>query len=324
MTDNVHQNELNAHAMGGSELMYSRLEKYVDPVLLKDVQVILSRFRGFDEAKKYHILWVHDLVGDPESHTVFDHPEIVDRLDYIVFVSMWQRDSFRAMYSSLQRMEVLDKCVIIRNCVEPFPERTLVKKDKLNLIYTPTPHRGLDVLIPVFDALTKLFPGKLHLDVYSSFNLYGWGERDKEFKDLFDRMDDHPDITNHGTVSNDEVRAALMNADIFAYPSTWQETSCLCIIEAMSAKCFCVTTDLAALPETTSDLVQICNFYGQKEKLASDFYANMIAAIQNVMVSDPVAMNSVQSLIKAVTDMRYSPITFGGVWTNLLQQMKHN
>lgn len=317
----AHQNELNATAMGGSELMYMRLEKYADPDRLSHTQVILSRFRGFDESKARHILWCHDLAGDPESHKVFSDPAILQRLDYIVFVSKWQMDSFIAMYSSLRTDAINDKCVVICNCIEPITDRTLVPKDKLNLIYTPTPHRGLDVLIPVFEKLCVDFPDKLHLDVYSSFKLYGWSDRDAQYKSLFDKMATNPNITSHGTVSNDDIRTALLNADLFLYPSIWQETSCLCLIEAMSAKCYCLATDLAAIPETTGGLVPLVRFKSNKAKLENDFYEAsrfMIQQIFNLDEESAAHINGTQSLIKAYADTRYNTYGFSAVWNEIL------
>ena len=61
----------------------------------------------------------------------------------------------------------------------------------------------------------------------------------------------HPKIRYHGTQPNAAVREALTRAHVFAYPSVLRpETSCLCLIEAMSAGLVCVHSNLGALFET--------------------------------------------------------------------------
>ena len=74
-------------------------------------------------------------------------------------------------------------------------------------------------------------------NIQNSFEIYGKPELDYHFNNLYDTIKNHKHMTYHGTVSNDEIREALKNAHIFSYPSNFEETSCLCLIEAMSAGC---------------------------------------------------------------------------------------
>ena len=161
--------------------------------------------------------------------------------------------------------------VVIKNAIDPI-EHHEKPKDKINLIYHTTPHRGLDILYAVYEQLAKN-RDDIHLDVYSSFNVYGWPQRDVEFKPLFDKLEAHPNITYHGAVPNSEVREALKKAHIFAYPCTWVETSCISAIEAMSAGCAVVCPNLGALPETTSNFGIMYPFdedINEAEKLKSE------------------------------------------------------
>ena len=40
-----------------------------------------------------------------------------------------------------------------------------------------------------------------------------------------------------------EIHRALVNAEIFAYPSIWPENACLCLMESMSAAPPCVNLE---------------------------------------------------------------------------------
>ena len=134
---------------------------------------------------------------------------------------------------------------------EPIKFEEKPKDGIVRLIYHSTPHRGLELLVPSFEYLAEKHEN-IELDVYSSFNLYGWSERDQPYQDLFDKCKQHPKINYHGTQPNSVVREALAKADIFAYPNIWPETSCLCAIEALDAGCLMLAPNYAALPETAA------------------------------------------------------------------------
>jgi glycosyltransferase involved in cell wall biosynthesis len=138
------------------------------------------------------------------------------------------------------------------------------------------------VLIPVFERLHERHGDALHLDVYSSFAIYGQPERDRDVEELFARMDAHPAITSHGSVPNAVIRDALVRAHILAYPSVYRETSCIAAIEAMSAGCAVVATDLAALPETTAGFGFLTPFRTDHAALAADYEADLESVIARI------------------------------------------
>jgi UDP-glucose:(glucosyl)LPS alpha-1,2-glucosyltransferase len=233
---------LSKNARGGSELMFNRLMDGLGSDYTDRFQFISSRVRTIDPNKK-QILILNDTWNDPESAHLKD-PKSRERFAHLTFVSQYQFNTYHmglgVPYNSSS---------IMRNAIVPFDNVTKEQSDKVRLIYHTTPHRGLELLIPVFLELVKVRPN-IHLDVYSSFSIYGWSERDKPYEHLFDICRNHPNITYHGAVSNDRIRAALRSADIFAYPSIWPETSCIAAIEAMSAGVAVVAPDYAALSET--------------------------------------------------------------------------
>src|SRR6185436_14024378 len=145
--------------------------------------------------------------------------------------------------------------IVLYNAIEPIP---LVEKppDTINFVYHTTPHRGLEILVPVFENIVREFPN-VHLDVFSSFAAYGWNERDKPYEPLFAKIAEHPNMTYHGYQPNDVVREYLQRAHYFAYPNTWLETSCIALMEAMSAGCVCLHPNAGALPETSGGLTRM-------------------------------------------------------------------
>jgi len=308
----IESNELDRNSMGGTELMKFGLYDRVDPKLLEKFQIIPSRVRELSKTKK-RIYWVHDLAQDPEMAHLKDGGW--EKFDAIVCVSHWQKQqiqNFLGVPSS--------KLTVLQNAIDPieFDEKPDTK-DGINIIYHTTPHRGLELLVPVMDWVTQTLPDiKWHLDVYSSFEVYGWKERDKEYEELFQKIKDHPNMTYHGYKPNEEVKEALKKAHIFALPSIWQETSCIAMIEAMSAGCLCVHSSLAALPETTANWTLMYDFTEDMNDHASRHALTLADALRLV---DDKNMQERLNMQKAYTDGFYDWQTRSKQWEVFLTSL---
>lgn len=253
------RNETNEKSMGGTEQLTMKLAERGDQSLLKECQIVSSRVRELHD-DKVRIFWAHDLPGDPESEFLkTQHGK--DKFHKFVFVSNWQMQAYVNVYGL-----PYSKCIVLRNFIDPIEEHEKPNpEEQINLIYHTTPHRGLNILAAVFERLVEKHKN-IHLDVYSSFGLYGWESRDKEYKEVFDRLEANPQVTNHGARPHDEVREALKKSHIFAYPSIWMETSCLSLMEAMSSKNICVHSNYGGLFETASHWT---NMYQYNENMGN-------------------------------------------------------
>jgi len=233
----IKTDELSANAKGGTELLKGRLHDFLvekHPEHLENIDFYFSRVRDFDE-NRHSVYYAHDLPGDPETEHL---KTSLYNFDVQVFVSYWQHQQF------LEKGYLPDarayNTVIIPNSINIDYDLKPILNNKfkiglgrkeypIKLIYHTTPHRGLAILLPVFKTLyTQLQEQGIYitLDVYSSFEIYGWGSRNQQYQHLFQECIDHPGITYHGTVSNEEVLEALKQSHVFAFPSIWPETSC--------------------------------------------------------------------------------------------------
>jgi glycosyltransferase involved in cell wall biosynthesis len=227
---------------GGTELMADRINS-LPPELLSKFQIIHSRVKFLDTRKK-RIYVLHDLAGDPEVEHLKNGGW--KNFDKLAFVSHWQQQMYNA-YLGVP----FSAGTVLKNAIEPFVDNDQKPDDKIRLMYFSTPHRGLELLYHAYDNyLYKKYGDKIELNVFSSFNLYGWEARDKPYEPLFEKLRQHPGINYSKAVSNEVIRDELKRSHILAYPSIWQETSCLVLIEAMCAGLTCVHSSLAALPET--------------------------------------------------------------------------
>ena len=259
-------------SFGGTELLFKRISNKIN---LSNINLILDtniESQIIDKSKKI-LYWFHNLPSDPMYKNF-------DKKQKIIFVSEYQKDKFINYYN-------LDKenCFVIKNCIVPFPKHV---KDKsiCRLIYHSTPNRGLDILIEVFSKLLPIFEKmqiNIHLDVYSSFKIYNRTDLDEceYFQLLYERIKNNSNMTYHGYVENEEIRQALINSNIFVYPSTYEETSCLCLIEAMSAGCICVHSSLGALPETSNNYTYMYKYDDNKLEHCTLFAESLIKAVSN-------------------------------------------
>jgi glycosyltransferase involved in cell wall biosynthesis len=168
----------------------------------------------------------------------------------------------------------------MQNAIDPIGYSEKINKGTIRLAYWATPHRGLNILIPVFDKLCEKYDN-IELDVYSSFKLYGWESRDENYKPLFDACESHPKINYRGTVPNSVLRDNLEKTHIMAYPSIWNETSCICLMEAMSAGLLCVHPNYGALSETAANWTNMYQWQEDINEHANIFYASLDASIES-------------------------------------------
>ena len=263
-------------SQGGTERMFERLKKELDPKLLDKFQIICSRVRELED--KDRVLWRHDLWNDPENNHLNDE-ESRKKFKKLVCVRNYQMSTFHLVLGV-----PMDSMHVMRNAIDPVPMNLINKpdpKNEIRLIYHTTPHRGLELLVPVFEFLCKEHKN-IHLDVFSSFEIYGWKHRDKQYEQVFETCQKHPNITYHGFQPHDKVVEALSKAHIFAFPSIWVETSCIAAIEAMSAKCLTVTNNLGALPETCANFASMYQFTEDGQKHVNRF-ASILNNTINVM-----------------------------------------
>ena len=148
------------------------------------------------------------------------------------------------------------------------------ERDKVRLCYTSTPWRGLDILL---DAWELIKPNNCELHIFSSCKIYGqeFGKNDVNYEPLYERCTTLPGVVYRGSIPNSELRKELPTFDILAYPNTFEETSCIAVIEALSAGLRVVTSNLGALPETTEGWARMYP-YLKDPSLHTQCFANIL------------------------------------------------
>jgi len=303
------ENEISKNANGGTEIAKRKLASIIDPALLDNFQIICSRPREL-EMDKIRIFWAHDMAEDPESKK-FQQQDFKDSFHQYVFISNWQYQRYQLIHG----IPYDEKSIVLESGIEPAPESALTKPtDKIRLVYTSTPQRGLEILVPVFEKLAEIHP-EIHLDVFSSFKIYGWDEADKKYEQLYNRCRNHPQITYHGFVPHEQLLEHLNKSHIFAYPSIWQETSCRALIESMSAGLICVHPNYGALPDTSGSLNIMYHGHHDMNVHANIFASYLDAAIKLYKMNDH---RNIVNYNKFYIDSRFGFNRIKNMWESLL------
>ncbi len=298
------------NSMGGTELLTMELFKRLPDEYKDYFQFVVSRVHELEE--KPRLYWIHDLALDP-VHSFLTEPDGMSKFEKLIFVSHWQQQQFNTLLNI-----PYSKGMVIKNAIDPIEKHDkLHPAGPLQLIYCSTPQRGLDVLLGALDLIDR---DDWHLHVYSSYGLYGWKDNDKPFEKLFDKIEEHPNMTNYGAVPYDELREAWKKMHILAYPSTWQETSCRVAMEAMSAHCAVVTSNWGALPETVGEYGYMYSYTEHKADHAERF-ADML---EDVM--DDYWYDKTQKNLDNAQDYAYNHYSWSkriDQWTNFLDNLQY-
>lgn len=315
--DLIEQNEAGKNANGGTELFMRFLYGgRISRELLLNTQIIPGRIRELDESK-IRVLTLHDLPEDPECQKLKSE-SFRKKFHKIVFISHWQYQRFRDVLG----IPYSNDHIVIENGLQPI-DVDLDKKpdpdDVINICYITTPHRGLELLVPVFEKLAEQ-DKNIHLHVHSSFNMYGWAGADKPYEKLFNTCEHHEQMTYHGYTEFNKLREMVKDYHICAYPSIWEETACRSVLEAMSAGMLCVHPNFGALFDTTGGLNFMYNGSSNRDEHVTEFTEHLYSAIMAIR-SKTDAVKSRLLFNKSFVDTRYYPDLAISRWTRMLTDL---
>ena len=298
---------------GGTELQLEYLSKYVPKEILDQVQITTSVPEKIPlHPTKMNILWQKNSYDQPNLSNWFKDKSNHKKYDWYVFNSHWNYEKFRMMFDV-----PTERCLVIKNGIDNIKVRDIKKKkDKVKLIFHPTPWRGLNVMLA---AMQYIKNPNVILDVYSSTEVYGEDFKkanDDQYKELYEQAKELPNVNYIGYKPNEYIKEHLHEYDIFAYPSIWEETSCISAIEAMAAGLYLITTDYGALYETCAEFSSYVPYQEDYKALAQNF-AFAIETIADNLTA-PGVIDHLEMQIK-YTNHYYAWAKQGDTWTQFLK-----
>jgi len=223
------------------------------------------------------LLWNHILPEQPSMKDL-GTVDILSSLDAIVYVSAWQKKETE------RRLNINKRSFVIGNGLTPAFEnmfsspQDICAAKKNRAVYTAVPYRGLQVLLNVMETL----PEDTELELFSSMQVYQLN--DDNYKNLYQKAALNTRIRSYGSVTQSALASHLRTAAFFTYPSTYEETFCIGVLEAMAAGLKVISTSLGALSETTLGFADLANIRSNKaEDLIRDYRNLMINNIKTFL-----------------------------------------
>jgi glycosyltransferase involved in cell wall biosynthesis len=241
------------------------------------------------------VLWTQLAHDQAPMHALLDRA-CAGRWHRIVCISDWHRLIFQRCFQLPEgQLEVL------RNAISPAFERMFshaaelaeAKSGTPRLAYTSTPFRGLDELVSCFPQI-RARCADCQLDVFSSLQVYRSVHAQDEHQGLYERCRTTAGIEYRGSVSQRKLAEELRGVRVLAYPSTFAETSCIAVMEALAAGALVVTTDLGALPETGADWARFVPRISKthpRDEFEKDYAEAVATALDEMQADWPAAMN---------------------------------
>ena len=275
----------NQNPRGGTELQFEYLRKHVEPSLLNQVEICTSVPGKVPlHPTKLNVLWQKNSWDQPNLQPWFSDKSNHDKYDWYIFNSNWNFEQFTKRFD-LPR----EKCAVIKNGIEEVqPVITQYKKgDPIKIIHHCTPWRGLSVLLGAMQLVKNPL---ISLDVYSSCEVYGkdFAEaNDESYKALYEQARQLPNVNYIGYKPNSFIKSNMHKYNMYAYPSIFEETSCISLLECMAGGLYCVTTNLGALFETGAEFPMYIPFDNNLRRLSMKF-ASAIEASANILHEETI------------------------------------
>jgi len=298
---------------GGTELQFEYLRKYVDQKILDQVQITTSVPEKIPlHPNKLNILWQKNSYDQPNLNPWFKDKSNHHKYDWYVFNSHWNYEKFRMFFDI-----PTEKCVVIKNGIDDIKPRDLkASKKEIKMLFHPTPWRGLNVLLAAMQMITN---PNITLDVYSSTEVYGQAFKDAHdhiYQELYDQAKSLPNVNYIGYKPNEYIKEHLHEYDIFAYPSVWEETFCISLLESMAAGLYCITTNFGALYETGAEFPAYIPYQKDQMALAKNFAAAIDQCARAVY--DPMIQSHLQTQISYAKHY-YNWDKIGRQWSRFLK-----
>lgn len=235
---------------------------------------------GVFDGVEYKPWWSYNVRDKQDVTIIWRHPKTIDFLDERagrVFVDMHdvvqdgeftkdrlkkiekvfvKTNAHRTLFPSIPD----EKVAIIPNGIDTKMFEEKVEKNPYLILNTSSPDRHLDATLDVFEELIRRQPEK----PWKLAWYYGWGIYDSVHKDNKEMMDwkerqvaRYEKLREEGRfeggtmLSHTEIAKKYLEAGIFLYPTSFLEVHCISILKAQAAGCRVISSDFAALEETS-------------------------------------------------------------------------
>jgi len=141
----------------------------------------------------------------------------------------------------------------------------------ITMIYSSRPERGLDRLVMPGGIMEQLLEKAPHIKLLVCGYEHPVPQLDAFYNMLKERCEELSNVEPLGQLTKHELaRLMCEEVDVWAYPTEFEEVSCITAMEAMAAGLYIMTTNTAALTETIGDY-ENCYMLGSQDQVIEKF-----------------------------------------------------
>lgn len=219
---------------------------------------IIARTTGPLESQEFHgRVWVQlqDIDVAEDKKTAWSEKRL-NKIEKVMALSQ-----AHARYLLRNHPQIGDRICVSSNGVrvDLFKEldKENIERNPYKLIYASSPDRGLvQAVLPLWHKIMELVP-EAELHVYYGFDnidkiIAGNSDNSKYYKKLKEetmRLLNQPNVYYHGRIGQKELYREWLSSSVWPYYSDFQETSCICSLEAQAGGAIPVTKPLWAVGE---------------------------------------------------------------------------
>lgn len=255
------------------------LNRFIPPSIMEFVSTTKVFYIAHDAYDQEHIKWMMNANAE-------------QNLNKIICVSEWQRQTF----IDYLRVDP-NKLIVLGNPIDYSLHNGYTERDLNKLVFSSIPYKGLDIIPELFTEIKiRSKNTDLHIDVYSSFELYGDTENDKQYEDIFRNLLNMKDVNLFKPISMKELAYVYKTANLNIAPSLYHETFGRIFVEAAASGCLTVCMNNGANKEVLQDNGFIIDFANIFNEEAFDCFVDKVCEI---MDKDLYSMR-----VKAERDMK--------------------
>jgi len=235
-------------------------------------------FKKLDVSARRMLIWLHDvptgMFGDKDELQTFNS---------LIVLSQFHK--------SLLPSFIPDSHIYVSSNginTEDF-KPSMLERNQKRIIYTSSYDRGIEYLLTAWNEIRSEVPdAELHI-------FYGWdtwikmeeqGARPKQWRLAMQKLMQQPGVFEHGRIGHKQLVQELQKSAIYAYPSHFEEISCISAMKAQAAGCYCLTTDYAALKETNKYGTRVMGS-AQSDTVRKVFVSELINLLKNGVDNTP-------------------------------------
>lgn len=247
-------------------------------------------------------LWCHDVVLPNSWNDSF-----IERVDKVFVLSKYHRTFFDLIPE--EKIFYTRNGIVLKDFVNDLP------RVPGQCIYMSSPDRGLEILLRGWSQITEAVPHATLKVGYGFTKNYDEKNRGNyvmtQFKVDILNLCQQPGIEYLGRVSHAEVARLCLTSDLWTYPCTFSEISCISAMKAQAGGVVPVVSDFAALAETVQHGVRL-----KAEGLMEQEYINAVIA----SLKAPKQIDAMREPMREWAHREFSWETVAKQWGELFNQ----